>query len=102
MVDCPNFHHGKPEATNTSVQNSAGANEISTPLGELKRSQIFLRNCLRHGSSCTRNLTSGTVMAAASVEGSGDSEDGFMRDNKGAREHHYSFRTPSVRSEAHL
>src|SRR3989442_818225 len=68
MVDCPNFHHGKPEATNTSVQNSAGADEISTSPGELKRSRIFLRNCLPQGSTCTRKLTSGRAVDAASVE----------------------------------
>src|SRR5437870_7097121 len=72
------LHHPRPtlfpyttlfrSPTNTSVQNSAGANEISTSPGELKRSRIFLRNCLPQGSSCTRNLTSGRVMAAASVE----------------------------------
>src|SRR3989442_14842213 len=102
MVDCPNFHHGKREATNTSVQNSAGADEISTSPGELKRSRIFLRNCLPQGSSCTRNLTSGRVVEAASVEESGTSEAGFMRDNKLAREHHYSRGTHGVRSEGDL
>src|SRR5207237_10817790 len=98
MVYCPNFHHGKPEATNTSVQNSAGADEISTSPGELKRSRIFLRNCLPQSSICTRNLTSGRVVEAASVEESGTSEAGFMLDNKGTRELHYSLETLGVRS----